>query len=267
MIKRRRANKMENKLLEKVKAIYFVAVAVLMYYFLTEIIDLGIHITYRHVFALVLAASGIFSFLFTPNIARGLTAFKDAAIYSVPLFITILVSLFIWFTEQVDVEVMSRGLSSSFIYFNMFSFALAAAAFLYIFGERGIWYNLIAIIFANMLMIATIIAENGFGNYFSELTTLIKTFANETGEIIVQAEVHELAFCLGAYLVYMFLKPKKNIAFYILLVLTLFCFLSAFKRIAIIAIVILSLVKILPLLAPIIRFLLQRLLARVFNLL
>ena len=229
---------MENKLLEKVKAIYFVAVGVLMYYFLTEIIDLGIYITYRHVFALVLAASGIFSFLFTPNIARGLTAFKDASIYSVPLFITILVSLFIWFTEQVDVEVMSRGLSSSFIYFNMFSFALAAAAFLYIFGERGIWYNLIAIIFANMLMIATIIVENGFGNYFSELTTLIKTFANETGEIIVQAEVHELAFCLGAYLVYMALKPKKNIAFYILLILTLFCFLSAFKRIAIIAIVI-----------------------------
>ena len=49
---------MENKTLEYAKRIYFVAVAVLMYYFLTEVIDLGLYITYRHAFALVLAASG-----------------------------------------------------------------------------------------------------------------------------------------------------------------------------------------------------------------
>ena len=54
----------------------------------------------------------------------------------------------------------------------------------------------------------------------------------------MQAEVHELAFCLGAYLIYMFLKPKKGVVYATLMVLTLFCFLSAFKRIGIIAIVI-----------------------------
>ena len=50
--------------------------------------------------------------------------------------------------------------------------------------------------------------------------------------------MHELAFCLGAYLIYMFFKPKRDIMFYILLALSLFCFLSAFKRIGIIAIAI-----------------------------
>jgi len=228
----------ENKILQKAKAFYFMIVAVMMYYFLNEYIDIGLHITYRHFFALVLAFSAIVLFLYRPNIARGFTAFKEACIYSIPLAVTTVVSLFIWFVETVDVGVISRGLSSSFIYANMLSFALGAAGMLYIFGEKGIWYNLVCVLAANILMLVTVIINNGLGNYLSEFITLITTFAGETGDIIVQAEIHELAFCLGAYLIYMLFKPKKNIAFFILLFLTLFCFLSAFKRIGIIAIVI-----------------------------
>ena len=229
---------MENKILEKAKDFYFIVIAVMMYYFLNEYIDVGLHVTYRHAFALVLFASAAIMFMFKPNIARGFTAFCDACIYSIPLLVTTVASLFVWFMETVDVDVMSRGLSSSFIYANMLSFALGAGALLYVFGKRAIWYNLVAILIANMLMIVTIIAQNGLGSYFSEFVTLITTFAGVTGDIIVQAEIHELAFCLGAYLIYMLYKPKKNIIYFILLFLALFCFLSAFKRIAIIAIVI-----------------------------
>ena len=210
----------------------------MMYYFLNEYIDIGLHVTYRHAFALVLACSAILLFLYQPNIARGVTAFKDACIYSIPLGITTVVSLFVWFMETVQTDVISRGLSSSFIYANMLSFALGAGALLYIFGRRGIWYNLAAILVANILMIVTIIAQNGIVSYFSEFITLIVTFADVTGDVIIQAEIHELAFCLGAYLIYMLYKPKKDIIYFILLFLTLFCFLSAFKRIAMIAIVI-----------------------------
>lgn len=227
---------MENKLLEKVKKIYFVAVAVMMYYLLNEYIDVGVHVTYRHVFALVLFASATLLFLYQPNIARGYIAFRDACVYSAPLFVTTAVSLFIWFMETVDTGVISRGLSNSFIYANMLSFALGAGALLYIFGRRAVWYNLVAILIANLLMILTIIAQNGLSVYISEFITLLITFAGVTGDVIVQAEIHELAFCLGAYLIYMLYKPKKSIVYFILLVLTLFCFLSAFKRIAMIAI-------------------------------
>ena len=229
---------MENKFLKAAGKFYFVAVAVLMYYFISQIIDIGLFVTYRHAFALVLTASVFFTFLYKPNIARGAVALKSAFLYCVPLVVTIVVSLFIWFVVQADTSVISRGLSSSFIYTNMFSFAFAAVAFLYIFGEKGIWYNLIAILISNIIMICTVIAQYGFGNYMSEFIALVTSFAAETGDIIVQAEVHELAFCLGAYLIYMLLKPKKNIVFFILLALTLFCFVSAFKRIGIIAIVI-----------------------------
>ena len=120
----------------------------------------------------------------------------------------------------------------------MLSFALAAGAFLYIFSEKGIWYNLIALLASNLVMILTIILQNGIGTFISELITLIVTFAGNTGEVIVQAEIHELAFCLGAYLIYMILKPQKNAVFFVLFILTGFCFVAAFKRIGIIAIAI-----------------------------
>ena len=229
---------MENKILDKAIKVYFVAVAVMMYYFLNEYIDFGLQITFRHAFALVLFGSAILMFLFKPNIARGVTAFSEACVYSVPLLVTTVVSLFIWFVETVDVGVISRGLSSSLVYTNMLSFALGAGALLYIFGKKGIWYNLLAILIANLLMIATIIAQNGLVTFFSELVTLVITFADVTGDVIIQAEVHELAFCLGAYLIYMLYKPKKDIVYFILLFLSLFCFLAAFKRIAMIAIAI-----------------------------
>ncbi len=229
---------MEHSFSDKVKTFYFLAAAMPMYYFLSEVLNLGVFVTYRHVFALVLAASAMVSFLAKPNIARGVTAVKAALVYSVPLLVTLVTSLFIWFVSQVETAVMARGLSGAFIYTNMLSFALAAAAFLYMFGEKGIWYNLTAMVAANILMIVIIIVQNGLGNYLTELITLVKTFAAETGDIIVQAEVHELAFCLGAYLIYMLLKPQKNKAIAVLFALSVFCFLSAFKRIGIIAIIV-----------------------------
>ena len=226
---------MESKLAQTIVKIYFMAVAVLMYYFITEVINLGVFVTFRHAFSLLLFASALVVFLIKPNIARGAATLKATFVYCTPLLITLLVSLFIWFMSQADADVMARGLSGLFVYNNMLSFTLAAVAFLYIFGEKGVWYNLLAILIANILMIVTIIAQNGLGAFFSEFITLIITFADETGDIIVQAEIHELAFCVGAYLIYMLLKPQKNIVFLILLALALFCFLSAFKRIGIIA--------------------------------
>lgn len=232
------ANDVEKKIMKTVIGVYFMSVAIMMYYFLEEYIDVGLHITFRHAFALVLFGSAALLFLYRPNIARGVIAFKDACIYSAPLAVTITVSMFIWFMRMVDISVISRGLSSFLLYINMLSMALGAGALLYIFGEKAVWYNLVAILTANLIMIATVIGQNGIGTYVSEFITLIVTFADVTGSVIVQAEIHELAFCLGAYLIYMLYKPRKSILFLILLLLNLFCFLSAFKRIAIIAVVI-----------------------------
>ena len=229
---------MENKYVSAVGKAYFMVVAVLMYYFLTEEIRMGVFITFRHAFALLLFVSVFIAFLYKPNVSRGIASIKATLVYCTPLLVTVVISLFIWFVGQADTSVITRGLSTIFIYNNMISFALAAVAFLYVFGEKGIWYNLIAILIANMMMIFMIIAQNGIGVFVSELITLVVTFAGETGDVIVQAEIHELAFCLGAYLIYMLMKPQRKIAYFILLGLTGFCFVAAFKRIGMIAIVI-----------------------------
>lgn len=225
-----------SKYVDRIVGFYFMLVAVVMYYFITQVFEFAVHVTYRHVFALVLGFSAVFCFFVKPNIARGVTSFKSALAYSAPLLVTTTVSLLIWAINLEDFDVISRGLSASFFYMNMLSSALGAVAMLYIFGEKGIWYNLIAILISNLVMIALVIVENGVGVFISELITLVVTFAGETGEVIVKAEIHELAFCLGAYLVYMLFKPKKNFVFWILLCLAGFCFVAAFKRIAIVAI-------------------------------
>ena len=97
---------MENKILERAKEFYFMIMAVMMYYFLNEYIDIGLYITYRHAFAVVLFGSAALLFLYKPDVARGLTAFCDACVYSVPLLVTTVVSLFIWFAGTADVGVI-----------------------------------------------------------------------------------------------------------------------------------------------------------------
>ena len=213
---------MERKILDKAKGGYFLAVAVMMYYFLYEALYFGLSISYRHAFALILFFSAVVVFLVRPNIARGVTSFKDACVYSIPLLVTTVVSLFIWFMGTVDIGVITRGLSNTFIYANMLSAALGAGALLYVFGKKGVWYNLLAILIANILRILSVIAQNGLGAYLSEFVTLVTTFAGVTGDIIIQAELHELAFCLGAYLIFMLYKPRKSVVYWILLALSLF---------------------------------------------
>ena len=100
---------MENRTFSVVVKGYFLAVAVLMYYFLTETINLGIFVTYRHAFALVLFVSALISFLYKPNIARSAAAIKSTLVYCIPLIVTLVASLFIWFVEKVDTQVISRG--------------------------------------------------------------------------------------------------------------------------------------------------------------
>ncbi len=75
---------MEKKYITVAGKAYFMAIAVLMYYFLKEVIQLGFFVTYRHAFAIVLSASALAVFLYKPNIARGVASIKAALVYCTP---------------------------------------------------------------------------------------------------------------------------------------------------------------------------------------
>lgn len=221
---------------EKVCAVYFIALGTLMHYFLEQSVVIGVGFTYRHLFALLFIASAFIVFLVKPNPARAAVSFKGSMVMSIPMFVMTTASLLIWFLSQSEPEVIARGLSYYTFYSNNISAYLVAGAFLYLFAEKGIWFNLISILTANLILLGGVIANHGIGPFLSEFSTLILSFASETGDIMRQAEFHELAFCLGAYLLYMLLKPRKSLIFAVLFALAALCFLVAFKRIAIVGI-------------------------------
>lgn len=240
---------MVNRAINAIVKLYFVALLFLMYFFINEATYIGgIGITLRHIFALAIIASAFIYFLVRPDASAAAVSVKSALVFAVPLLVVIVVSMLVWVIDQSAVETIMRGISGCFIYTNWLSCSLAAAAVLYIFGENGIWVNLAAIVSSNLFMLFGIMRSDGIGKFMSELFELISSFADNTGETIVKAEIHELAFCLGAYIIYMLYKPRKKLWFWILFSAALFCFIAAFKRIAMIAMLVVAVIRVIMIL-------------------
>lgn len=227
---------LQSKAADAVGKIYFTALAFLMYFFINEVAYIGgIGVTFRHIFALAIIASAFVYFLIRSDVGRALVSVRSALVFATPLLVVVVASMLVWVVDQSGTATIARGISGCLVYTNWLSCALAAGALLYVFGEAGIWYNLFALVGANLLMIIQIIREDGLVVFFQEFFELVASFAANTGEVIIKAEIHELAFCLGAYLIYMLIRPKRAAWFWVLFALAAFCFLVAFKRIAMIA--------------------------------
>lgn len=230
----------EKQVSKNIAAVYFIVLAVLSYYFVDKTLTATIGIAFRQIFVVLFILSGFVCWLIKPDIARTSILLRSSLVLCVPLAVMVLISLFLWVLQQTEIEIIANAFYTYFLYMNEILAVLVAVVFLLLFGERGLWYNLFAIIIANLLLIATIMAEHGVGAYLNELWILIKTFAGETGDIIREAEIHELAFCLGLYELYMILNFRKKLWFILLFIAATFCFVSAFKRIAMVAILVAS---------------------------
>lgn len=108
-----------------------------------------------------------------------------------------------------------------------------AAATLYLFGEKGIWYCLGSMCAANFLLIASVIAEGGFSAFMEEFRTLLVTFTAESGPLMMMLEVNDLTFAFGPFLIYLLLNRKKTPHFFFWLIVVTFLFMAGLKRIAI----------------------------------
>lgn len=229
---------MEKKLPQRLAEIYFMGFGILMYYFLEAGFYIPSYVSYRYLFALIIALSGFVCFLVKPRIARGILVWKYALVLSIPFLVSIFFTLITWVAHQTDIAQIKRSLSVYLSYSFPVVVAFAAGTFLYMFGEKGVWYNLVCLLIANLILLGQVIVQNGIGIFLQELAALLVSFANNTGSVIIQAEFHELAFCTGAYVLFMMLCFRKKAWFWLLLSLVLFCFLCALKRIAFAAILI-----------------------------
>ena len=109
---------------------------------------------------------------------------------------------------------------------------LVAAATIYLFGGKGIWYCLGAMCAANFISVLVVIYTGGLTEFLQEFYTLLITFSKETGPLMTRLETHDLTFAFGPFLLYLLLHWKTSpYPVFWLVVVSFFC-LVGLKRIA-----------------------------------
>lgn len=217
-------------------AVLYTLLACGMYYFHDEYIDLGIHFMYKFVLAVLIAALSFLIFLVRTDLRRGGSLIQYIVVFSLPYLSAVLASIPLWVFQIQRLAQIRRGL---FDQIYGVAIIVAVAGILYVFGRRGLWLNLAAMLGANFITVVRVVHEYGISTYLDELRTLIVTFSSEVGPVIQQMEIHELTFGLGVYLVFYALnwrECQKDRMAALFFIPTLFCFLSGFKRIGVAAI-------------------------------
>ena len=190
------------------KIIYLV-LGTFMFYFTMGAIEVGgFGFMYRYLFGMGIIALAAFSFLIRPNLERAKHLAKGALVMAAPYMVTVLWSAVIWISEFAELRTMTRGF---FFPFYQIIAAMTAFATLYLFGKKGIWYQLVAMCLGNTLIVAQVVARGGVSAFIQELVTLLTTFGEVTGPMMHETEVHDLTFSFGPYavLLAMYMEPKK----------------------------------------------------------
>lgn len=194
----------------------------------------GFGFMYQFILGAVIVLFALVVFLVCPRPERAKRLIQYSFILSVPYYIPVLFSFMIWINSLAEYRMIIRGF---FLVMYIFLGIGVAAATLYMFGEKGIWYCLGSMILANTLRALLLIKTAGFGQFMTEFKDLIRSFANETGSVIVQMEIHDQTFAFGFFLVFLLVCIKDIKHRFWWLFLTLISFLLGLKRIAAIGIV------------------------------
>ncbi len=211
-------------------AFVYMALATAMFFWIKGEIRLGdFGFMYQFIFGAIIVLFALGVFLVRPRLGLAKKLIQYSFILSVPYYVPVLLSFMIWIGVLAEYRIMIRGF---FLVMYVFLGIGVSAATLYIFGERGIWYCLGSMIIANMLRALLLIGTAGFGQFLSEFLDLILSFANETGSVIAQMEVHDQTFAFGFFLVFLLVCIKDIRHRYLWLFLTLVSFLLGLKRIA-----------------------------------
>lgn len=225
-------------------AVLYIPLAAAMYYYHEATISLGINIMYKMVFAIIIAGISFMVFLIETDLTRAQSLLKYIVLLSLPHIIAILVSLPLWTFQTTPMATLRRGL---FAQIYSIGIIVAVAGIMYVFGKNGLWVNLIAMVAANSVTILGLIRNAGLGEYWQALKTLILSFGMEVSTVISKAEIHELTFAMGLYILYLVMDWRslwKSKLFLPMLFLTSFCYLSGFKRIGVVVIIACLFIKI-----------------------
>jgi hypothetical protein len=176
----------------------------------------------------------LLDFIGTVRLGRGMVLVRHSLVQMLPCLVPLVFSCLIWVVSGADVSAILNGVTM--ILPQLLSVCVAAAT-LYLFGARGIWYCLGAMCAANFIQVLVVIWQGGLGPFLEEFYTLLVTFSKETGPLMEKLETHDLTFAFGPFLIYLFLHWKESPRPSLWLTVVTLFFLIGLKRIAIPAIV------------------------------
>lgn len=196
----------------------------------------------KYIVGLVVMGWAALAFAVHPDFGKVKHFLKYYLLFYFPFLLFWVWSLVIWISSFQTVDYIIRGSLNTIYMFTAVGYVVGSY---YLFGESAVYLNFYTMCAANTVKLAQTILANGAGQVLSEYITLVASFASETGKAISAMELHDMAFGFGPYILFFLLYRKNGRLRLGHLLLAIFFFTLAMKRIAIAA-VILPLVLILP---------------------
>ncbi len=212
-----------------ISMIYMVLATAMFFLQDTYFLVAGMELSLKNPCALAILFLALLNFIVTVRLDRLMVLVRHTAVQVLPYLIPLVFPAVIWVSTKAGGAAVMNGVSM--IFPQMLS-VLVAAATLYLFDEKGIWYCLGAMCAANFISILVVVYTGGFSEFLQELYTLLATFSKETGPLMMRLETHDLTFAFEPFLLYLMLHWKKSPHPLLWLVLVSCFWLVGLKRIA-----------------------------------
>lgn len=187
------------------------------------------------------------NFMFTVRPGRTIILVRHTMVQLLPCVLPFFFSAVIWVVSGADSTQIANGTG---MVIPQITSVLIAAATLYLFGGKGLWYCLGAMCIANFLRVLVVVWQGGIGEFLMEFYALLASFSVENGPLMEQLEINDLTFAFGPFLIYLLLKRKEVSHFLFWMLAVSLLFLIGLKRIAVLAVlvsfVVVWIVRLLP---------------------
>ena len=196
----------------------------------------------KYIVGLIIMGWAALAFAINPDFQLIKRYIKYFLLFYFPFLLFWIWSLVIWISSFQTVDYIIRGSLNTIYMITAVGYVVGSY---YLFGESAVYLNFYTMCIANTVKLVQTILASSVGQVFSEYIALVTSFASETGQAISAMELHDMAFGFGPYILFFLLYRKNGKLRLGHLLLAIFYFSLAMKRIAIAA-VILPLVLILP---------------------
>ena len=189
----------------------------------------GVAFSLKNPCAIAILFLALANFIVTARLGRTIVLARHTVVQMLPFVIPFFFSALLWVLSGASSVTIANGVGM--ILPQLLSVCVAAAT-LYLFGSKGIWYCLGSMCLANFLRVVVVILEGGLGEFLLEFRTLLLSFSAENGPLMLQLEINDLTFAFGPFLLYLLLEKKEVSHFLFWMVTSSLLFLIGLKRIA-----------------------------------